>query len=640
MALSPNLLQFKSSGVYRLEFDKSQTVNIPAETIRLVVGRSKKGPYNTPVLIEDVEQFIQVFGSIDKSLEKKNMFFHRSALECLSRGPILALNLTTASDDDKVAIFSPATNSGQEGLSSVPVNGSSQLLKKYSDVFDTDKFWNPSDEKLLAAAAQVTAREWYCEANIPEGVEADEYVSDYMVDVFVFKGKFDAQALNNDPVYGEFFTSKGLEKEQLSKFVGLREVTLLAQYSGSMIPEFQDNEGRQLYIETLINLEARRTGLFCAIQEDALPQIDLIGNGFNVYQDYEVLSHRVEQTVTPLAQSLASVGGKVQVDGATMTISGNVGFLATALSSLPNPIVVGKFLEAAQADEYVRITNIANGSLADTVVITADGNISQQSGIYEQYSDSNPATWTNDVEYRINEDGELVFDRAPDNNGDTFLSAGANGAVSFLLSENANEYIGIGVIQNTYNDADDSAGTGFGANSFLVPMNGGNLGFSSTLISGGGTLPGGTPFIAKKSAISTQFAVNNIELNARAHEIESGWTFEDMGAGTFKFYKDNVVTDTFTKDANGNVAIKVGMYVPGDGGKLSRIKKIIKSTVNSGVTTVYTFETHRAVTNNPIYAFKRFEDAAGVYKMFPLDGASQGEKKIVDLLTSIKPGTG
>ena len=72
-----------------------------------------------------------------------------------------------------------------------------------------------------------------------------------------------------------------------------------------MIPEFQDNEGRQLYIETLINLEARRTGLFCAIQEDALPQIDLIGNGFNVYQDYEVLSHRVEQTVTPLAQSFS-----------------------------------------------------------------------------------------------------------------------------------------------------------------------------------------------------------------------------------------------------------------------------------------------------------------------------------------------
>ena len=54
MALSPQLQQFKSSGVYRLEFDKSQTVNIPAETIRLIVGHSKKGPYNTPVYLEDM----------------------------------------------------------------------------------------------------------------------------------------------------------------------------------------------------------------------------------------------------------------------------------------------------------------------------------------------------------------------------------------------------------------------------------------------------------------------------------------------------------------------------------------------------------------------------------------------------------
>ena len=33
MALSPQLLNFKSSGVYRLEFDKSQTANINVETL-------------------------------------------------------------------------------------------------------------------------------------------------------------------------------------------------------------------------------------------------------------------------------------------------------------------------------------------------------------------------------------------------------------------------------------------------------------------------------------------------------------------------------------------------------------------------------------------------------------------------------
>ncbi len=671
MALSPNLLQFKSSGVYRLEFDKSQTVNIPAETIRLVVGRSKKGPYNTPVLIEDVEQFIQVFGGIDKSLEKKNMFFHRSALECLSRGPILALNLTTASDLDKVALFSPVTNAGIEGLASVPnLNdlGAQQLLKKYSDVFDTDKFWVPNDEKLLDAADQdtnhgisfvnikqdpisviirqagdirgfeVTAREWYGEANIPEGIDADEYVSDYMVDVFVFKGKFDSGDLNNDPTYGEFFTSKGLIKEQLAKFTGLREVTLLAQYSGSLIPEFMDNEGRLLYIETLINMEARRTGLFCAIQEDALPQIDLVGNGFNVYQDYEVLSHRVEQVVTPAAADFTAFGGKVQVDGSQMIISGDAGFTDATLANLPNPIVAGKFLAAAIAEEYVRITDISNhGSIANAVVITADGDISQQIGVYEEYSDATTgAKWTSDVQYRIDDNGNLVFATAPDDGvGDSLLGAGNDGAVSFLESENSGEYIGIGIINSTYQD------TVFGGGAYLVPVNGGNLGFASTLVTNGGVLPAGQEFLAKKSAVSDSFAVNDIELNARAVAFENGWTFENQGAGQFKFYKDNVATDTFTKDANGDVVIKVGMYVPGDDNKLSRIKKIVKST--SGITTIYTFESHRPVSSNPLYAFKRFEDAAGVYKMFPLDGASQTEKQIGGgngLLSAIKPGTG
>ena len=124
------------------------------EVNKKLFEKSKKGPFNTPTFVEDVAQFTNIYGSIDSSLEKKGMYFHRSAIAALQRGPILALNMTSADDDDKVALFSPATNSSQEGLSSVPVSGSSQLLKKYSDVFDTDKFWKPSDEKLLAAAAQ------------------------------------------------------------------------------------------------------------------------------------------------------------------------------------------------------------------------------------------------------------------------------------------------------------------------------------------------------------------------------------------------------------------------------------------------------------------------------------------------------
>ena len=663
MALSPQLLQFKSSGVYRLEFDKSQTVNIPAETIRLVVGRSKKGPYNTPVLVEDVEQFTQVFGGIDKSLEKKNMFFHRSAIECLSRGPILAMNLTTSDDNDKVSLVSPATNSSQEGLSSVPKNNLPQnrVLKKYSEVFDTDKFWTPSDEKLLAAAAQdtnhaisfvnikqdpitviirqagdvrgfeVSAREWYGEANIPEGIYADDYVSDYMVDVFVFKGKFDPAELNNDPTYGTYFTSKGLEKDQLSKFVGLREVTLLAQYSGSLIPEFMDNEGRQMYIETLINLEARRTGLFCAIQEDALDHIDLIGDNFNVYQDYEVLSHRVEQVVTPLTQDLSGFNGKIQVDGNTISIYADAGTTPATLAGLANPIVVGKWLNAEADGEYVQITavnDVAGNAGEIQVEIVASGNIDQSIGVYEEYTDSlQPATWNADVSVRVDETGNLVFSAEPDNAGNIFVLPGATGPSTWLLSENSGEYVHINAINNTYDDPV------FGAGSYLVST-AGSVGFSSTL-AGNGTITAGTPFGGKKIVNQDAFPINDLEKNARAVDFTAGWTVINPQDGTFKFQKDTTLGDDFNKD------IKVGMYVPGEGGKLSRILKIVKSV--SGNVTTYSFETHRKVTTDPTYALKRYEDAAGVYKMFAFDGATQSDKKIgggTGLLSAIKPGTG
>ena len=462
MALSPQLLQFKSSGVYRLEFDKSQTANIDVATLRLVVGHSRKGPYNTPVLIENVEAFIQVYGNIDKSLEKKGMFFHRSAKAALSRGPILALNLagfdaaedfasaiqistngsyktdalmerpvgnTWVENDVKVAYAAPAitstitttaTTTGN-GLQAFQINGEDrtsdittsdyiidgdgnyvqitavQLVgsdtviastnavngldpqyinsmsfniydegtaeelyteaeyladftistfpdldhqsfsKPYASFFDTDKFMIPSDEKVLQTLGEdanqvlnfvnikqtpitvftrkaqdtpgfdITAREWYGEGNVPAYLNDKDLMSDYMIDVFVFKGKFDAASMDTDPVYGKYFDAQGLRKGYLEQFANLRQVEMIGSYSGSMLPGFKDLEGRNVYIETMINAEARRTGLFCAIAEDLVTDeyavndavketpIDLIGHTFDeLAQDQVVLSYDID----------------------------------------------------------------------------------------------------------------------------------------------------------------------------------------------------------------------------------------------------------------------------------------------------------------------------------------------------------
>ena len=639
MALSPQLQQFKSSGVYRLEFDKSQTVNIPAETIRLVVGRSKKGPYNTPVFIEDVEQFIQVFGSIDKSLERKGMFFHRSAIEALSRGPILALNLTAADEDDTVSIVSPATNSSQEGLSHV------NLTSQYSEVFDTDKFWTPNDAKLLAAAGNedeasnhaisfvnikqtpitiivrqaantdgfnMTAREWYGEGNIPEGIDDLDYVSDYMVDVLVFKGKFNAAELNNDPTYGTYFDNTGLFRSELAKFAGLREVELLAQYTGSLIPEFMDNEGRQLFIETLINIEARRTGLFCAVNEEALAAIDLVGTDFNIYQDYQLLSHRVDQEVSidPVALNL-----QVEVmDGGDMKITG---ITKALIEAAPYNVTVGKFLKSAITGEYLMIEGVNDDGNGNVIISTSEGNFNK--AVYESFDgDANnvaPMVFGTNVAITVDPaDGGLIFDIPFAN----ITSQGALISGNFLPSATAGEYVEISSVDTNYDSATKIKVSPAGGEAFSSDFD--NITAASI-----------QPYVR---AASATLELATIDPNARAvlfPGVNTSYTWEDLGAGQFAFS----ITGADTFDWS---EVKVGMYVPADGGKLAKIKRIIKSV--DGSVTTYKFESHRPVSSRPGHALKRYEDSTDVYTMFPLDGATQSDKLIAELLTAIKPGTG
>lgn len=324
MALSPQLLQFKSSGVYRLEFDKSTTANINVDTLRLVVGHSRRGPYNTPVLVSNIEEFSNVFGSIDRTLEKKGMFFHRSVAEALSRGPVLALNVASFTATDKAYWTKPSSNGSTDAA--VLAGGH----REYTKFFNNDKFMVPSDERTIeaiksegvdgsnainfvnikqtpitvfarkaqnTAGFEITARDWYGEGNVPEFMNDLDLVSDFMVDVFVFKGDFTNAA--SDPVYGAYFDGNGyLLKDKLSEFANLREVTLEAQYTGSLIPGFRDLEGRNLYIESMINTESRRTGLFCAIDEEAVTkstgtEIDLVGHDVTAGEKYELLSYDV-----------------------------------------------------------------------------------------------------------------------------------------------------------------------------------------------------------------------------------------------------------------------------------------------------------------------------------------------------------
>lgn len=395
MALSPQLLQFKSSGVYRLEFDKSQTVNIPAETIRLIVGHSKKGPYNTPTFVEDVAQFTNIYGNVDYSLEKKGMYFHRSAIAALQRGPILALNVAAMDSGDTVNGVSLSTNAAS-------VNEvAAATTTPYADVHNTDKFWFPNSDIAIqnetsfadenrvlnfvnlkgenisiivkqssnTTGFNIKASEWFGFNNVPSYISPDDFISDFMVDVYVFAGKYDAAALDVDPVFGSYFKEDannegtfGLDKAQLNSFANLKQVSLIAQYTGSLLPNFADQEGRNLSIETIINLESSRTGLFCILNEAAIEEtgVDIVGHSYNAGT---ILSYSEEET---LDREITLIGAVTDISAntfeynlndyapATVNVTGNTGITPTVGSLVIEGINVTASLPTTK---YVKLNN-------------------------------------------------------------------------------------------------------------------------------------------------------------------------------------------------------------------------------------------------------------------------------------------
>ena len=325
MALSPSLSQFKSSGVYRLEYDQSQVISNPTVTIRLIIGFSKIGPFNTPVLISDSTTFTNVFGPIDTALEKKGSFFHRTVLTCLTAGPVIVLNLLNLTDVNTSQFKSISTSS--------TTANSLAVSSPVSSYFNTDKFWYTDPKALVnwadngssqSVEAQrllnianvgrstisviirksdlngfdILAKNWFSVGQIPEYINENDWISDYLVDVIVVQGDFsNYSTLAIDPVFGPYFTAQGLIKtytdqygntqDGLTAFLNLNQVNVLGVYSGSLLPGFLDKSGNDLYIQDVVNLDTSLTGLLLGFNDEFLSdnpdevsgdQIDLVGH--------------------------------------------------------------------------------------------------------------------------------------------------------------------------------------------------------------------------------------------------------------------------------------------------------------------------------------------------------------------------
>ena len=366
MALDPKIASLKAAGTYRFEFDKSQVVSIPANQTRLVVGFSKTGPFNTPVFVPDTSFFKQVYGDIDRNLERKDSFFHRSCLSALERGPILALNLLSLDANDKV-------NAVRFGTSSTPdVQANAGVDYEYAKFYNRDKFWFPSTDDFLtnvganttvlgtakvndlldvvnlgqnpisviakkSAAGnvlpyQVTVEEWYGAANVPGYLDKDSLISDFFVDIFVIQGNFGGEfdtvtpysRFNADPTFQQYFDStQGLKRKKfptdsndtmLQEFFNESEVSLQATYTACLLPDFVDLLGNNLFVEKVVNADTATTGLFVTVNEDLFDG-DILIDG--VSGGIDMIGHNIEYTQATSIQddvNFLSYGGSIVSD--------------------------------------------------------------------------------------------------------------------------------------------------------------------------------------------------------------------------------------------------------------------------------------------------------------------------------------
>lgn len=377
MAISTELYGLKSAGTYRFEKDQSvvRTPNDVETDMRVMVGFSKVGPFNTIVRVDNTKQFTDIFGGIDRTLERRGCYFHRSCLAALSMGPIYCLNLLNLGDveDSDTAVVDVkrfSTSFGQANLVGEAY--------PYAKMYNTSTFWTPSEEALLAnvdanveyksdscndlltftnigkspvsilvrrasdynsTAYNITLQEWYGKGNTPAYLNENSLVSDFFVDVFIFNGNWGADTesgsesapyarLANDVKFSKYFDKdNGLRRKKdesdttdtlFTQFLNEPDVKLLGSYSGCLLPGFIDKKGRNVYIEYLVNSDTATTGVMVAVNERIFTGNEMIDG---VAWGLDLVGDTVDMSGSSIDVDMLSYKGSIDIADVSESIA-------------------------------------------------------------------------------------------------------------------------------------------------------------------------------------------------------------------------------------------------------------------------------------------------------------------------------
>lgn len=324
-----NLSDYKASGVYFVEVDNSVITRRSYNSAsRLAVGFSTVGPFNRPVFLSGPADVAQLFGGIDRKLERKGCFTNRNIRTMVSRTPIFAINLMPIDTKES------STNADLVGYSTLSMTAEhenySDQKTLYAYLYDRSRFWiadentfvknvfltSANDEQnkdeesgnllkdyadaaafgigncgtkdisLIVRKAEgltgynLTFLDWYGNAeSIPyKWVNPRDYVADYFVQVIAVAGKWDKatyEAYSTDIMWSNYFTKDGLKKNKLSKFLRLDSVNVIGNWTGCILPNFIDKQGNDKSIDYLINKSCNVTGLLWGVNTNALDALCL-----------------------------------------------------------------------------------------------------------------------------------------------------------------------------------------------------------------------------------------------------------------------------------------------------------------------------------------------------------------------------
>lgn len=336
MSLPNYLAKIKSSGLYRFVWDKSEIAGVDAEVLRLVVGYSEKGPFNTPVYIKTVTEFKSIFGDISKKLEKRGVYFHRNAIQALKAGPIICLNLKKFTNETVDA----ANFNVEQDIVTQSVG--------ITEIYDTTRFWKLDPNTLqhyfetkLPVGAEpryislastdskessctivmrgytptgydVTLKSWFSQVGeeYPSYAEGFEnlLVSDFFAEIYVFRGEF-TPSLATSEALKRYFDVNGTEiklKPYVTNAFEEKVDTLAAlaadensgfvnSYNGILLPYFKNAAGTYISLDLLFNSDNPIHKMMIDFNTEALDSIDgylskLVTTGWTAKENHPILS--------------------------------------------------------------------------------------------------------------------------------------------------------------------------------------------------------------------------------------------------------------------------------------------------------------------------------------------------------------